>query len=397
MGRGLHAESRQLIQRAYDVLAVEHPSGVRRVAYALYGNQAGALVKRLGKLLVRARKEGDIPWEWINDSTRLDVMPFVVNDAGDMRDVHRSCPSYDPWQQQPVRVIVWTEKSVGGTLEPVLNSFLVGFCVHHGNTSASKIQAVVSAMATDQRRLVILYCGDHDAKGLRISEDDLPKRFAEYGADMDRLTIRRVALLQADAERLIKFKDEFKPKDKDVKWYRAHCGLSYGVELEAIPSTELRQRVETAIRQEIVDVAAWNQVLATSRAVRESWEAYVDRWKAPVPPQSTYTSSHTSFMRRQPHWPFTCATTLDWYLWSWYLVSRCGLDVEDTESVVNWWAGRFKTVDELMGAGGDEFRYRCGFSAQSPSWKASWERFTQEHHDCSVAVIQERLCSGVPG
>jgi hypothetical protein len=216
MGRGLHAESRQIIQRAYDNLEVEHPSGVRRVAYALYGNQAGAMVKKLGKLLVRARKDGDIPWEWINDSTRLDVLPFVVNDAGDMCDVHRSCPSYDPWQQQPVRVIVWTEKSVAARSSPCsIHFWSDSACT--SNTSASKIQAVVSAMATDQRRLVILYCGDHDAKGL------------------------------------------------------------------------------------------------------------------------------------------------------------------------------------LMGAGGDEFRYRCGFSPQSPSWKASWERFTQDHHDCSVAVIQERLCSGVPG
>lgn len=392
MGRGLHAESRQIIQRAYDNLEVEHPSGVRRVAYALYGNQAGAMVKKLGRLLVRARKDGDIPWEWINDSTRLDVLPFVVNDAGDMRDVHRSCPSYDPWQQQPVRVIVWTEKSVGGTLEPVLDSFLVGFCVHHGNTSASKIQAVVSAMATDQRRLVILYCGDHDAKGLRISEDDLPKRFAEYGADMDRLTIRRVALLQADAERLIEFKDEFKPKDKDVKWYRAHCGLSYGVELEAIPSTELRQRVETAIRQEIVDIGAWNQVLATSTAVRESWEAYVDKWKAPVPAAPLPMLPTASEM---PHFPFEVALGLDWYLWCWYLVSRCAADLEGTAYTVAWWAGRFATVAEMIGA--HSWRQDAGLYSTDNSALEEWEQFAEDHQACSVAEIQHRLRRGVPG
>src|SRR5580765_5537374 len=100
MGRGLHAESRQVIQRADEVVDDEHPSGVRRVAYALYGNQAGAMVKKLGALLVRARKDGAIPWDWISDSTRPDVLPFVVNDVGDMRDVHRSCPSYDPWNEQ---------------------------------------------------------------------------------------------------------------------------------------------------------------------------------------------------------------------------------------------------------------------------------------------------------
>ncbi len=67
MGRSITAESRRLIQQAYDVLAIEHPSGVRRVAYALVGNRADYVVKKLGKLLTRARMTGDIPWEWIND------------------------------------------------------------------------------------------------------------------------------------------------------------------------------------------------------------------------------------------------------------------------------------------------------------------------------------------
>lgn len=295
MGRGLHAESRKLIQQAYDVLAVEHPSGVRRVAYALFGNQASAMVKKLGALLVRARKDGDVPWEWISDSTRPDVLPFVVNDAGHMRDVHRSCPSYDPWNEQPVRVVIWSEKSVGGTLDPVLQSFLVPFCVQHGNTSWDKIRSAID-LIDDQHELVVLYVGDHDPKGLRISEHDLPKRLAEYAAlvgEDDRFRVRRVALCQADAMQLTACRDTFKPGDTDVNWYRARTGLSYGVELEAIPSTRLRTLVETAIREEIINVAAWNRVTATSRAVQESWEAYVDQWKPPkkAPKKNVPTNS----------------------------------------------------------------------------------------------------------
>ncbi len=289
MGRGLSAESRQLIQRAYDVLAVEHPSGVRRVAYALFGNQAGAMVKKLGALLVRGRKNGDIPWDWISDSTRPDVLPFVVNDTGGMRDLHRSCPSYDPWNEQPVRVVVWSEKSVGGTLDPVLESFLVPFSVQHGNTSWDKIRGAID-LIDDQHELVVLYVGDHDPKGLRISEHDLPKRLAEYAALVgaeDRFRVRRVALLQSDAVQLTGCRDAFKSHDTDVNWYRAKTGLHYGVELEAISSTHLRALVEAAIREEILDVAAWNRVMATSRAVRESWQAYVDQWPLPKRPANS--------------------------------------------------------------------------------------------------------------
>ena len=61
MGRGLSRESHTLIERAYEVLAREHPNGIRRVCYALFGNQAGAWTKKMSKLLTRARKDGIVP------------------------------------------------------------------------------------------------------------------------------------------------------------------------------------------------------------------------------------------------------------------------------------------------------------------------------------------------
>jgi hypothetical protein len=174
---------------------------------------------------------------------------------------------------------VWTEKSVGGTLAPVLDHYLVPVQVHHGNTSTSWMRSHAERTWRDSREFVILYVGDHDPKGLRISEDDIPKRIVEYG--FERTRVKRVALIRADAVRLRKLHDPFKPADPDVAWYRQQAGLSYGVELEAIPSTELRDRVAAAIQAEIVDVDAWNRVVHASTVVRESWEAYVDAWPVP--------------------------------------------------------------------------------------------------------------------
>lgn len=279
MGRGLSPESRRLIERAFEVLAVEHPSGIRRVAYALFGNRAGLEVKRLGKLLTRARKSGVIPWAWITDSTRTEVEPFVVEDVAGVRGINRTCPAFDPWREQPTRVKVWSEKSIGGTLEPVLLQYLVGFLVLHGNTSTTSIRDLAESTWKDPRHLVVLYVGDHDPKGLRISEHDLPKRFCEL--EVENFTIRRVALTSLDAVRLREQRDRFKPNDSDVAWYRNETGLNYGVELEAIPSTELSDRVAAAIHAEIADVRAWNSTMEASRIVRESWQDYVDQWPAP--------------------------------------------------------------------------------------------------------------------
>ena len=83
---------------------------------------------------------------------------------------------------------------------PHPRSFLVPFLVHHGNTSTTIMHNVAVSTREDSRPLVILCVGDHDPKGLRISEDDIPKRLAEYGAV--NVTVRRLALLKADAVRL---------------------------------------------------------------------------------------------------------------------------------------------------------------------------------------------------
>jgi hypothetical protein len=285
MGRGLSAESHQLIARAFEVLKREHPSGVRRVCYALFGNQAESTVKKLGKQLVNARRRGLIPWDWISDDTRPSIMPFVVEDMNDLRNMNAACPSYDPWPGQGKRVVIWSEKSLGGTLKPILETYLVEFQVHHGNSSWTELRKAAQwTKAHPHLRLVILYVGDHDCKGLRISEDDIPKRMSDRGAR--NWECHRVAILRADAEAVDETdRDAFKEKDKDIGWYCARTGLSYGVEVEALPSNILRDRVEADIIAQITDPEAWHRTTAASQIVRESWEAYVDQW--PVPPIPT--------------------------------------------------------------------------------------------------------------
>ena len=49
----------------------------------------------------------------------------------------------DFWNQQPVRVEVWSEKgTVRGVLQPVLDKYAVGFRVMHGFSGATTIYDV---------------------------------------------------------------------------------------------------------------------------------------------------------------------------------------------------------------------------------------------------------------
>jgi hypothetical protein len=201
----------------------------------------------------------------------------------DLRHMNAVCPDYNPWPSQGARVVIWSEKSLGGTLKPILDEYLVSFHVQHGNTSDTVIhKAAEWCRQHPTMVLVILYVGDHDPKGLRISEEDIHKRL---GGDegITNYIVHRVAILRSDVEAVRREdRDAFKPKDPDIAWYVRRTGLSYGVEVEAIPSTELRDRVEAAIKAEITNAEAWHRTINASQTVRESWQEYVQRWPMPA-------------------------------------------------------------------------------------------------------------------
>lgn len=278
MGRGLSQKSKDLMEEIYEVFQLEHPLGPRRVAYALFGNQAGKMASKVGNLCGRMLDDGRLPLDWYDDSSRSEVEPFVAETIDDVVAINRQAPPFDPWADQPVRVKVWSEKSVGQTLAPVLNELAVPFLNTRGFNGQKIMMEEARRTRVDPRRLVILAVGDHDASGLRMTEADLPKRFKKY--DAVNYEIRRVAITSEDFHAMKDngVVDPIKERDPNRKWYVQHTGDSVGVELETLPAPELRRRVREAIEETVVDWTAWARTLQASRAMRESWEAWVDQW-----------------------------------------------------------------------------------------------------------------------
>ena len=83
------------------------------------------------------------PWEWIVDETRTrERVSTWADPAAYARTVARSYRR-DFWNQQPVRVEVWSEKgTIRGVLAPVLNQYAVGFRVMDGFSSATSVHDV---------------------------------------------------------------------------------------------------------------------------------------------------------------------------------------------------------------------------------------------------------------
>src|SRR6516165_11966795 len=81
-------------------------------------------MKKVYRLLKLAREDGTIPWEYIVDETRSLEIASTWSDPAEFADccVRGYRKAY--WDQQPIRVEVFSEKgTVRGLLGPVLDKY----------------------------------------------------------------------------------------------------------------------------------------------------------------------------------------------------------------------------------------------------------------------------------
>jgi len=277
-GRGMAQRSLDLIEAMYTVTEAAQPITGRGIGYKLFASglipsMERAEMQRVYRLLKEAREQGHIPWAWIVDETReLERVSTWANPAAYARAVARSYRR-DFWDQQPVRVMVVSEKgTVRGLLRPVLDHFAVGFQVMHGFSSATIVYDI--SRDDDGRPLIILYVGDFDPSGMYMSEKDLPNRFSKY--DGNHVTTRRIALTRKQVKGLPSFPAADKRKDPRYKWFRSNYGDRCW-ELDAMDPNDLRVCVERAIVA-LIEPVAWQRCEIINQAERESLQTILQKW-----------------------------------------------------------------------------------------------------------------------
>ena len=77
-GRGMARKNLDLIEHSRRILAEIHPTTVRGVAYQLFTrglieSMGGKCVHNVSRMIVKARENGTIPWDWIVDDTRREM------------------------------------------------------------------------------------------------------------------------------------------------------------------------------------------------------------------------------------------------------------------------------------------------------------------------------------
>jgi hypothetical protein len=280
-GRGRAKASLSMIETMFEIAEATQPITGRGVGYRLFTRQLISSMKKMPgvyRLLLIAREEGTIPWEWIVDETRsLEKSASWANPDQYMRSLQRRYRR-EFWDQQPARCEVVSEKgTIRGVLAPVLDKYGVGFRVMHGFTSGTSAHDL--SEDDDGRKLVLLYVGDYDPSGMFMSEEDLPNRFEKY--DGNHIELKRIALTQEQTVGLLSFPASDKRNDPRYKWFVSNYGDQCW-ELDAMDPNDLRDCVETEIKK-LIEPIAWGRCETVNKAEQESISAFLKKWNAPDP------------------------------------------------------------------------------------------------------------------
>ena len=232
---------------------------------------------RVSVQLTWAREQDIIPWSWIVDETReAECIPAWDDPESFAKSISRQYRR-DNWSQQDVVLEVWSEKgTMRGTLAPVLQEYGVTFRVMHGFTSATSAYDVAQMIENETRLVIIFYVGDWDPSGLFMSDEDLPNRLTDYGAEPDEFI--RLALTESDIRdpELPSFHASDKRKDPRYRWFVNRYGHRCW-EVDALSPVVLRDRLEAAIRAEI-DWQAWRRCELAEQAETNSLREVLTAW-----------------------------------------------------------------------------------------------------------------------
>ncbi len=143
---------------------------VRQVYYQLVSRQVlennRGRYQALSNALVNARKEGLIPWDWIEDRLRRPRHVQMWDGLSDFAETMKSAYRRDVWNNQPAYVEVWLEKdALSGIFEDVLEEYGVTLNVGRGFDGWDSIRNAALRFIECQKPVSILYFGDFDPSG----------------------------------------------------------------------------------------------------------------------------------------------------------------------------------------------------------------------------------------
>ncbi len=262
------------------ILAVcheDHPLSVRGVFYRVLS--AGAIDKSeaeyrtVQREVLKLRRSGELPYEWIADGTRWNVKgrswSNVEQALADASASYRRAL----WNDQDVYVEVWSEKeAISSIVAPVTSSWDVPLMIARGFASESFLWQTASTIREVDKTTVVYQLGDHDPSGIAAWEH-IQRRLTDFAPEAD-IYFERLAVTEAQIGSLNLPTRPTKRSDSRSKDF-----VGESVEVDAIPTAVLRRLVKDAITSHI-DPVVYESTMQIEAAERAGLESMAAGWSA---------------------------------------------------------------------------------------------------------------------
>lgn len=269
-----HAKTLELIETAKTILAAYNPMTVRQVYYQLVARQVidnnRSQYQAVSNALVSARKDGRIPWEWIEDRLRVPRIVRMWEDLSDFADTATRAYRRDVWSEQPGYLECWLEKdALSGLFQNILNRYGVTLNVGRGYDGWDSIHNAAERFGSGEG-VTVLYFGDFDPSGEDMVRS-LRERLAFFECEPE---IIKCALTLDDVRRYNLPPDFTKATDSRRAAFVEKWG-DVSVELDALPADVLQTRLENEVKSR-VDLRAMAAVWALENSERARLRAALE-------------------------------------------------------------------------------------------------------------------------
>lgn len=241
----------------------DHKMTLRQLYYRLVGvdiiRNKQSEYQYLSKAVTRGRKQGDIPWDALEDRTREPSngehertswntqVSKAVHDAMVLPDTYKR----PRWENQPVYLEVWVEKEALSTIvSDVCDQLCVTSFACRGYPSVTSLKNAAERFEKAQERghdeLIIKYLGDFDPTG-----QDIPRNIREelQGTfDID-VKLERIALNKEQIDNFQLPPEPAKKTDARYEQFKENHG-DIAVEVDALPPESFKQIIIDEVNKE---------------------------------------------------------------------------------------------------------------------------------------------------
>lgn len=249
-----------------DPTIIKGKKGYTRVCY----------ISKLGRRL------GTVNSDIIQDLSRIEYIPYFWNSPEKYLRAHAKSYRIDLWETQPKRLEIWCEKNaILGTIDSVADQYNIPVVSCRGYSSMTQILNAVKRIRNyRQTETIIAYLGDRDPSG-----EDMPRslqqRLKDQGlnATVKPLTItdEQITKYNLPDNTIGEKEDDEGSEDTRLEEYlnRHNQDRRYW-EVDALGRDAIREIVQQAIDENILDKNAFHWQLKEQQKVRQDISEYIN-------------------------------------------------------------------------------------------------------------------------